>query len=213
MRERRVRRTREEQREETRRRLVDAAKKTFVRRGYEATSVEEIAEAAGYTRGAVYSNFRDKDELYVTVLEACMNEKLAEVGAIVAHCSTVAERIAALRTFFTEDDDHHSAILYAELQLAAARHPDLRRKLRTMFERHLENTLLVVVGRALPVDTFRTIFTTMFAVIEGIALQRASGNATPEVGRAARQIVYDAVCPLLEAYATPVIPSLSRDSR
>jgi AcrR family transcriptional regulator len=59
-----------EQRAETRRRLLEAASRVFVRRGYEAASVEEIAEVAGYTRGAVYSNFRDKDDLYVTFLEA-----------------------------------------------------------------------------------------------------------------------------------------------
>jgi AcrR family transcriptional regulator len=52
MTEPRVRRSREEQREETRRRLLEAARQTFVRRGYEASSVEEIAELAGYTRAA-----------------------------------------------------------------------------------------------------------------------------------------------------------------
>ena len=53
----RKRLTREESKEQTRLRLLDAAQTIFMKKGYVATSVEDIAEAAGYTRGAFYSNF------------------------------------------------------------------------------------------------------------------------------------------------------------
>ena len=200
MNEPRLRRSREEQREETRRRLLDAARQTFVRRGYEASSVDEIAELAGYSRGAVYSNFRDKDELYVTVLEACMAAKDAELRNAVAGITDRAARAAVLRAFFVNDREDDTPILYAELQLAAARHAELRRKLRALFERHLGGMLAVVTGQSLPVEAFRVVFLTMFAVIEGLALQRASGNATIENVREARAIVFDAVYPVLEAH-------------
>ena len=200
MTETRVRRTREEQREETRRRVLDAAYRTFVRRGYEATSVEEIAEAAGFTRGAVYSNFRDKDDLYVTVLEERMAEKLAELQRVGEGIDDHPTRMAAMREYFVNEREDETPILYAELQLAAARHPELRRKLRAMFERHLEGCLVCVLGRTLPPESFRVAFVTMFAVIEGIALQRASGNATLDVGKAAKAIVFDAVSAVMDAH-------------
>ena len=64
----RERRTREEQRAETRRRLLDGAAEVIRRRGLQAASVEAIASAAGYTRGAFYSNFESKEQLFVELL-------------------------------------------------------------------------------------------------------------------------------------------------
>src|SRR2546421_6317082 len=61
--------SRTEQRDQTRARLLDAAEKVFVDRGFHAASVEEVAEEAGYSKGAVYSNFENKDELFLAVLE------------------------------------------------------------------------------------------------------------------------------------------------
>lgn len=56
-------------REATRRRLLDAAVQEFAARGIDSTSVEQISEAAGFTRGAFYSNFADKDELILSIVE------------------------------------------------------------------------------------------------------------------------------------------------
>ena len=56
----RKRLTREESKEVTRRRLIVAAERLFVRKGFDDASVEEISETAGYSRGAFYSNFDNK---------------------------------------------------------------------------------------------------------------------------------------------------------
>lgn len=56
-------------REATRRRILDAAVLEFAARGIDASSVEHISEAAGFTRGAFYSNFNDKDELILAIVE------------------------------------------------------------------------------------------------------------------------------------------------
>jgi AcrR family transcriptional regulator len=61
--------TREESRQQTRTRLLDAAVQVFSRRGYQAATVDEIAEAAGYSKGAVYSNFSSKEELFLELLD------------------------------------------------------------------------------------------------------------------------------------------------
>src|ERR1035441_1726715 len=60
--------TRRESRDATRARLIAAAEKIFIRFGFDASSVERIAEAAGFSRGAFYSNFQNKDELFIAVL-------------------------------------------------------------------------------------------------------------------------------------------------
>ena len=61
--------TRKEKRAETRARLLDAAEQVFLRRGLQGSSVEEIAAEAGFTRGAFYSNFKSKEELFVELLQ------------------------------------------------------------------------------------------------------------------------------------------------
>ena len=60
--------TRAERQRQTRRALLDAAARVFVRRGFQASSVEEISAEAGYTRGAFYSNFESKEQLFIELL-------------------------------------------------------------------------------------------------------------------------------------------------
>ncbi len=74
--------TRAESRERTKERLLDAAAELFAERGVNGTSVEQIAERAGYTRGAFYGNFEDKHELVVALLDQRRSQEAAEVAAL-----------------------------------------------------------------------------------------------------------------------------------
>lgn len=67
--------TREESREQTRAALLEAGAKVFVKRGYYGASLEEIAEEAGFSRGAVYSNFEDKQALFGALMQESLREK------------------------------------------------------------------------------------------------------------------------------------------
>jgi AcrR family transcriptional regulator len=72
--------TRKEQQAETRSKLLDAAERVFLRRGLQGSSVEEIAAEAGFTRGAFYSNFKSKDELFVELLQDRVYRQYAEMA-------------------------------------------------------------------------------------------------------------------------------------
>jgi len=74
--------TRKEKQEETRRRLLDAAERVFLRRGLQGSSVEEISAEAGFTRGAFYSNFKSKDELFVELLQDRVYRQYAEMAEL-----------------------------------------------------------------------------------------------------------------------------------
>ncbi|MGB6243237.1 MAG: TetR family transcriptional regulator [Castellaniella sp.] len=63
-----IRLTREQSREQTRQRLLDATHTLFATQGFAATSVEQITLQAGYTRGAFYSNFQDKSDIFLALL-------------------------------------------------------------------------------------------------------------------------------------------------
>ena len=71
--------TREERRAATRTELLDAAARVFARRGFHNASVNDVAAEAGYTSGAVYSNFRNKDELFVAAFEHHVARQIREV--------------------------------------------------------------------------------------------------------------------------------------
>lgn len=61
--------SRKESQSQTRTNLLDAALEVFSRRGYHAASVDEIAAEAGYSKGAVYSNFSNKEELFLALID------------------------------------------------------------------------------------------------------------------------------------------------
>ncbi len=67
---------RNQRKELTRRLLIDAAAAVFARRGFDAASLDEVAEAAGFTKGAVYSNFRSKTDLIMALIERRVAEQL-----------------------------------------------------------------------------------------------------------------------------------------
>jgi AcrR family transcriptional regulator len=91
-----TRKTRAETQAATRAQLVATAKQMFFEDGYHPTSLEKVADAAGYSKGAVYSNFRNKDELCTAVLDEVRAERLGEVIEMIARPDTPA-RIEALR--------------------------------------------------------------------------------------------------------------------
>jgi AcrR family transcriptional regulator len=74
-----VRLSRAERRQQTRQELLSAAEACFVTRGFHTTSVDEVAEQAGYTKGAVYSNFASKEDLFFAVYERRVEQVLTEV--------------------------------------------------------------------------------------------------------------------------------------
>lgn len=79
-------------RAETRRRLFAAALETFAERGFYGASVEDICERAGYTRGAFYSNFASKEELFFG-LYAEQAQRLVEAVAAACGVNVAGERI------------------------------------------------------------------------------------------------------------------------
>jgi AcrR family transcriptional regulator len=74
--------TREQQRRQTRERLLSSALEVFEARGYAESSLEEIAERAGYTRKAVYSNFSGKSELLLEIVEQRFQSHIDRIEAL-----------------------------------------------------------------------------------------------------------------------------------
>src|SRR5437763_2654391 len=94
--------SRAERQSQTRQDLLDAAARVFVKRGFTGSSVEEISAEAGYTRGAFYSNFRSKNELFVELLHDRVYTRYTEMTQQGSHgrpptLRETGERLAAIQ--------------------------------------------------------------------------------------------------------------------
>ncbi|MCV7433130.1 TetR/AcrR family transcriptional regulator [Mycolicibacterium bacteremicum] len=88
--------TRAERQEQTRAELLLAARSRFLARGYAATSLDDIADDAGFSKGAVYSNFGSKPNLCREVLASIHREKLGEMSRLAGTDADLTARIAAV---------------------------------------------------------------------------------------------------------------------
>jgi AcrR family transcriptional regulator len=130
---RRKRESRAERQARTRSELLATAAKVFARRGYNGASVEEIAEEAGYSHGAVYSNFDSKADLFLAVFEDYMAERARELAATQADLdedASLEARARALADQWMERfaADRESFVLHLEFIAYADRDPELAKR-------------------------------------------------------------------------------------
>jgi AcrR family transcriptional regulator len=123
-------------RDDTCDKLFEAAARVFEEQGIGGASVEAIAAAAGFTRGAFYSNFKSKDELIIAMLENHVEQSIRRSRELLATHKTVADYIDALKNVDRSQQDPlgRSPLLHMEMILfvtrAAKRRPDLAKRLR-----------------------------------------------------------------------------------
>jgi AcrR family transcriptional regulator len=124
--------TREESRARTRELVLDSAAVIFRRDGFHQASIDEIAEEAGYSRGAVYSSFANKEEFFLALHDReaqksvqLIAERLLEDGTLEDAAQTAA------RTFYERHlADPEWSLLLAEFSVHAARNPEVARRFR-----------------------------------------------------------------------------------
>lgn len=120
-------------REATRQKLLDAAAQVFAEEGLDAASVEAICERAGFTRGAFYSNFETKDELFLElagrVARARVDSVRQRVARLEAHggLEDVATDALAIveQVLDVSGDDRLAVLLMSEIRIHALRDPQL----------------------------------------------------------------------------------------
>jgi AcrR family transcriptional regulator len=116
--------TRAERQARTREALIATAKDLFLDVGYAATSLDRVAEAAGFSKGAVYSNFQHKDELCLAVLDDIHARQLAQVVAAFEVDGSLDERLAAFEAW-AEDNLGEPRWTALEVEFATrARHSE-----------------------------------------------------------------------------------------
>jgi AcrR family transcriptional regulator len=123
-------------RDDTREKLFEAAARVFEEQGIGGASIEAIAAAAGFTRGAFYSNFNSKDELIIAMLEDHVEQSIRRNLDLLARHKNLADFIDALRNMDRSRQDPlgRSPLLHMEMILFVARaekrRPELAKRLR-----------------------------------------------------------------------------------
>lgn len=133
----------------TRQRLIATAKAMFLDKGYHATSLDAVAEAAGYSKGAVYSNFRNKDQLCLAVLEDIHAGEVAAIEEIFTGASTVHEGIAVFEQWLPQMlSAEGRTILGVGFGIAVRDSPELRAELAAMEQRMIAAVARLISSQA-----------------------------------------------------------------
>jgi AcrR family transcriptional regulator len=152
----RKRRTQAERREDTREQVLAAAARVFARNGFHATSLEAVAEEAGFSRGAVYYNFSDKEELFLELLDRRCAERAQDLRELFTDSEDDVEatsrqaQLAAQQALDAMTGDAEWRALYMEFLAHAARNPAFRRAFARRTDQMRSALEEVVVERAQP---------------------------------------------------------------
>jgi AcrR family transcriptional regulator len=175
-----IRLSREEQQARTRSELVAAARKVFAQRGFHRAKLDEIAAEAGFSTGAVYSNFAGKEDLFLAVLDDHIARRLEAVERAVGEAGSPAERARAgadnWMRFLDEDPSWYP--LFIEFWSYALRDPGLRKDVAVRFAAFPKaNAELVAAGARelglrLPRDKVGAIGVLLTALADGLALMK-----------------------------------------
>src|SRR5579862_828451 len=121
--------------QETQTRLLDAAEEVFVRDGYEAAQLDEISARAGRSKGAVYTHFESKEDLFLALFEHRTRTFIDGLVNGLEACTSRKQKMQAFREFYLGlAHDRSWPILTLEFKLFALRHPGSKERLRKAFE-------------------------------------------------------------------------------
>ncbi|WP_127820112.1 TetR/AcrR family transcriptional regulator [Microbacterium sp. CPCC 204701] len=198
-------------REATRQKLLDAAAQVFAEVGLDAASVEAICERAGFTRGAFYSNFETKDELFLELAANVARERVESVRARVAELERAGAFRGAAESAFEiiqqvldiSADDRLGVLLMSEIRIHALRSETLAAAYLAQDDEMRRNVAQIIddIGRAnvlrfrLPSDEAARLMLTVWegsavrAAMAGLDYEEMCRRTNAELARVAELII------------------------
>jgi AcrR family transcriptional regulator len=179
---------RDEQQRQVRAQLLDAAERVFARHGYQGASIDAIAAEAGYSHGAIYSNFNGKEDLFLVLVEERIDARLARVyqAADTALSRGATPLEAAHRFVAMLQHEQHAYLLLVDFWNQAVREPKAAAR---FVERHARLRGLIgriVEGVARDTGAELTlpreqVATALIALVNGLTIERlADPEAAPD---------------------------------
>lgn len=177
-----------EKRELTQTQLLDAAAELFAQQGFSATSIDAIAEAAGYSRGAFYFYYPAKEDLFLALFERHEERQLASLRALVQAELPLPAKLQALEDFYASLAHNRAwGLLVAEFRLFLARRGASEERFDTL-HRHYKEQIRALLIELLGEDTPSPgrIVLVLSAMVEGLSFQQVPA----EEAEAALRLVF-----------------------
>jgi AcrR family transcriptional regulator len=162
--------TRTERAALTRRDLLAVAERRFFRDGYHGTTLDDIADEAGYTKGAVYSTFKSKGGLFLALFDEIVDRRVEELRLLLAAHEDEEAKLAALAKQPADGGRSQFLLLTIEFWVHAARDPALLDAFSQGYRR-LRSKLAEIAPAGAPFDEQRWAIISL-AVSNGLALER-----------------------------------------
>ncbi len=199
--ERRKRLTREESRAQTRERLIEAAYRLFATEGIEATPIDRIAEEAGYSRGAFYSNFETKEELLKALMERESQRSEREMAALLSEEKAPEQLVFALRDYaISKTTDRRECLFYMELEMYGVRHPEVRPMMADFIHRDTQNAARLIDALFAGFDVrdhppSELVVSSFIAMAQGLTMRQVVDPEflSPETVRNSLSLYFDSV--------------------
>jgi len=169
--------SRAERQQRTREELVDAAERLFTEQGFHATSLDAVAAEAGFTKGAVYSNFASKEDLFFAVYERRVDRRVEQMEAAIREAPTARDAIMRMVPGGggrPQAEDGWLAVFF-EFWAHVLRHPELRERFAAAHRRVIEplaTAALQIPGEPDDPEEAYKVATARFAMQVGLQLER-----------------------------------------
>jgi AcrR family transcriptional regulator len=184
----RQRLSREESREQTRKLLLNSARQLFAKLGYAGCSVDAIAEAAGFSKGAFYSNFETKDAIFLELLKNHKAMVMGDMRTLIESEEDAFLVLEKVRTYLEEQEmDPCWCLLSLEFQLVATRDPAFHAQFVELFRAEraqISSFVSALFAKAqvpLPVDA-EQIAAALIALFQGLQIQNLTDPKVISIG-------------------------------
>jgi AcrR family transcriptional regulator len=180
--------TRKEKQAQTRACLMHSAARVFARRGLQQASIDEVAEDAGFTKGAFYANFKNKEELFLAMLDERFAKRIEDIESVIAGEGTAVEKARRYGDSFarTLRSDPEWERLFFEFSAYAVRDEDFRQELVTRYRAMRERIAAALRSESEqygkePTLPFEQVALMTAAMSNGFALEKLlEGDAVPD---------------------------------
>jgi AcrR family transcriptional regulator len=159
----------------TREHLIEAAAVVFARDGYSGASLDDVAATAGFTKGAVYSNFKSKEDLFLALIDHRIETQTTAFAAeLEAPAASGSDQLPRIQDLIERNFDQNEGALHFEFMAYAARNPEIRAKLAERARRGRDAVIRLITDEhermgTVPAYPIPVLAQMMLALFDGLA--------------------------------------------
>lgn len=172
----------EEYKEKKRQEILHSAHACFAKKGFEASTVDDIVAHSGISKGAIYNYFKSKDEIYLALMDGQTNETGTKFTKAISKRETALDKLnylidAYLNNDPNDEENKDHALVHFEFRLYSTRKPDLKKALTERYKSFFVNLLVGIINEGQSTGEFKkeivpVMYADIFwAMVNGVTLQ------------------------------------------